>query len=545
MQTMLLKWKQPVMQLVKPATQPDYWYWAEITFWVGVFAFTVRFLVQLFSLYKMNLRSKPAMIDDLAIKIIEGDAGPFSFWQNIYINPDKHTQDDLHAILQHEQVHVEEWHVLDVLLAEISTIFYWFNPGVWLIKKAIKENLEFITDRKIVQQGIDRKAYQYSLLSVGLATTSNSIVNNFNLSTIKKRIIMMNTQQSSRLNLTRYTFVLPVITILLLFTVSMTDFARPITLRLIKIANPVVKSANAPLTMKEILTQSKKELKPIIKIGAKHDTLTLTLTKDVQLKADSMIFFINGKKGNLSKVNPDEIEHMYILKGNEADQYVDEKVGDHVKVVIIITKGSEEGKSLQSKLGEKYGETTSFKGLKMNVPVIMIDTAVRHRIKELTITGFQTSAHPVKVVTGGYYKNGDSIFVRGKKGKPLVLTITKDKLDTITAEAIRVNGLTMKLTDSIQSGMVPLNLAKKIQADVMGRVVYATALNIKRDNTYKLTDKLILIDGKEATEKRFKKLSAADIESMTFKSDIETKKTIRRKRPERRSADCNEEIGWG
>jgi bla regulator protein BlaR1 len=72
----------------------------------------------------------------------------------------------------HEQVHVNQWHTIDILLAELSSIFYWFNPGIWLMKKAVRENIEFITDRKILNKGIDSKTYQYSLVSVSFNNTT-------------------------------------------------------------------------------------------------------------------------------------------------------------------------------------------------------------------------------------------------------------------------------------------------------------------------------------------------------------------------------------
>jgi bla regulator protein BlaR1 len=208
-----INWTAP-QQLIQ---QPGYWQWATIIFWLGAAVFAARLLVQFFSLYKLYRNSTPATIQDHHVRVTKANISPFSFWQNIYINPDNLNAADLKSILQHEQVHVKEWHTLDILLAEISAICYWFNPGVWLMKKAIRENIEFITDRKILQRGTDSKAYQYSLLNVSLATTTSAgISNHFNFSTLKQRIKMMNAKRSSNLNLTRYAVLLPMVTVLLL-----------------------------------------------------------------------------------------------------------------------------------------------------------------------------------------------------------------------------------------------------------------------------------------------------------------------------------------
>src|SRR5690606_28772185 len=109
-------------------------------------------------------------------------------------NPQSHNKHELEAILKHEQVHVIQLHTADVLLAEITAIFYWFNPGVWLIKGAIQENLEFITDQSVLRSGIDKKIYQYNILNITSLPSGIHAANNFNLQSLKRRIIMMNSR---------------------------------------------------------------------------------------------------------------------------------------------------------------------------------------------------------------------------------------------------------------------------------------------------------------------------------------------------------------
>jgi bla regulator protein BlaR1 len=220
-EVIVLNWQAPAKAFVKPLAQPNYWLWAEVVLWAGVALFALRLLVQLYSLYKLYRSSTAATIHNHDVRVINSDTGPFSFWKSIYINPAKHNPSDLRSILLHEQIHVNELHTLDVLLAELSTIFYWFNPGVWLMKKAVRENIEFITDRKILKNGTDSKQYQYSLVNVSFSAAPQGIVNHFNISTIKKRIIMMNAKRSSKFNLTRYAFLVPaVVALLLVFSIS-------------------------------------------------------------------------------------------------------------------------------------------------------------------------------------------------------------------------------------------------------------------------------------------------------------------------------------
>ncbi|SDH63142.1 M56 family metallopeptidase [Chitinophaga filiformis] len=177
----------------------------EYIFWAGVAVMSIRLVIQLLSLWKLHRHTTTTLSPEAQrLRITEKRVNPFSFMRNIYINPSLHSPDEFTSIIRHEQVHVRQWHTLDVLLGELNKIFYWFNPGAWLMSIAIRENLEFITDRSILRQGMDAKAYQYSLIKVSGIPYATAIANNFNFSHLKQRIMMMNKKRSSRYHLLRY-----------------------------------------------------------------------------------------------------------------------------------------------------------------------------------------------------------------------------------------------------------------------------------------------------------------------------------------------------
>lgn len=214
-------------QMVTLANSNQYWNWIILLFWLGVVVMGFRLLRQFMALYSLHTRSQKTMLGDHPVRIVDEKLSPFSFGKSIYINPALHGEEELNHILTHESVHVKEWHTLDIILAELSVVFYWFNPGVWLMRKAVKENLEFITDEKVLRKGIDRKTYQYSLLDVGSMKQTLPIVSSFNLSDLKKRIRMMNVKRSSRLTLGRYVFILPVLLFIsLAFTVTKKESSK-------------------------------------------------------------------------------------------------------------------------------------------------------------------------------------------------------------------------------------------------------------------------------------------------------------------------------
>ena len=174
-----------------------------------------RFTIQLFSVWRMKKRSMALPFDGKEVYRVHQSIIPFSFGNAIFLNPDLHTQRELEEIIIHEYVHVKQNHSMDILLAELLCIVNWYNPFAWLIRYAIRQNLEFIADDQLLRQGLDKKGYQYHLLRV-VGAPLYRIANSFNLSSLKKRIAMMNTMKSARQQLLRFAFLLPLVAVLLL-----------------------------------------------------------------------------------------------------------------------------------------------------------------------------------------------------------------------------------------------------------------------------------------------------------------------------------------
>ncbi|GAA0540990.1 M56 family metallopeptidase [Chitinophaga japonensis] len=200
----------------QPAAEFSVWHLLVYVFWAGVAVMGIRFAVQLLSLWRLHRQSHAAVIRRLPVKVLDRPLNPFSFFSNIYVNPSLHQPAELDAILQHEQVHVRQWHTIDVLAAELNNIFYWFNPGAWLMRTAVRENLEFITDRRMLQQGVDPKTYQYNLIKVSGIPYATAIANNFNFSHLKNRIKMMNSKRSAKYNVLRYVVLGSIVAVALL-----------------------------------------------------------------------------------------------------------------------------------------------------------------------------------------------------------------------------------------------------------------------------------------------------------------------------------------
>ena len=181
----------------------------------GMLVTLVRLCVQFISFRQLKKKALPVYSDEMKLYQVDANIIPFSFGNAIFINPRLHSQAELQDIIRHEFVHVKQQHSIDIIWSELLCVINWYNPFVWLIKKAIRQNLEFIADDKVLQNGLSKKEYQYLLLKV-TGNNQFSIAAPFNFSSLKKRIAMMNKMKSAKLHLIKFLFLLPLITVLLL-----------------------------------------------------------------------------------------------------------------------------------------------------------------------------------------------------------------------------------------------------------------------------------------------------------------------------------------
>jgi len=175
----------------------------------------LRFVISYFSFLKIQRKAKLISTDGVNIYQVDENIIPFSFGNSIFINSKLHTELELEEIVRHEFVHVRQNHTIDIIWAELLCIINWYNPFAWLLKRSMRQNLEFIADNKVIRDGINKKEYQYLLLKV-IGNNQFSIATQFNFSSLKKRIAMMNKSKSAKRQLGRFFLLLPVFAIILL-----------------------------------------------------------------------------------------------------------------------------------------------------------------------------------------------------------------------------------------------------------------------------------------------------------------------------------------
>jgi hypothetical protein len=303
-----------------------------------------RLLVRWISL--SGLRRRSTLIGDMgnAVKIyqVEGKIVPFSFGNAIYVNRRQHSEKEWEEIVLHEYVHIRQRHSIDILLAELLCILNWYNPFAWLIRHSIRQNLEFIADNKVLENGHDKKGYQYHLLQV-IGESRYRLANNFNFSSLKKRIIMMNKIKSTRLHLVKFLFVLPLLMVLLVAFRSHYEAGRanaaPSSRKMANatsLTNPAPFTNAAPLAS---LAPSAAPASDSMPPGA--DTRKQVPTRPAPMglqpvmprSPDSLhptLYFVDGVesvggRNPLDKINPKDIDHIDVWGSDSARKAYGEK----------------------------------------------------------------------------------------------------------------------------------------------------------------------------------------------------------------------------
>jgi TonB family protein len=182
----------------------------------GVALLFARFLWQLVTIFYLVRTTSVKDVDGIDVHVIKGNGSPFSFFGWIFANPDNHTSEQFNEILIHESTHAEQIHSFDMMMAEIFTIFCWFNPFAWLMKREVRMNLEFLADNSVLENGNDQKTYQYHLLGLSYHKNVATISNNFNVLPLKKRIKMMNKKRTREIGKAKYLLFAPLAATLLI-----------------------------------------------------------------------------------------------------------------------------------------------------------------------------------------------------------------------------------------------------------------------------------------------------------------------------------------
>jgi len=145
------------------------------------------------------------------IKVDTNTKEAYSFWNWIVLPSNYKDIAALETIIQHEHIHVQQKHTVDLLLVNFLRRIFWFNPLLVILERVVRLNLEYIVDQKVTAR---QNSYEYQMTLVQFEeakTPSFSLVNSFGSSDLKKRIIMLNQPKSRNMKKSKFVLCLPLV----------------------------------------------------------------------------------------------------------------------------------------------------------------------------------------------------------------------------------------------------------------------------------------------------------------------------------------------
>ncbi len=185
----------------------------------GMCIATLILAYKVFTLVVLASKSPKRRKGKVLIVSLLNSTSAFSFFNYIFLGNQLSDKDST-SILEHEMVHINQRHSLDLLFFELLRIVFWFNPLVYLYQSRVATLHEYIADAKAVK-GQNKADYYDNLLTQVFETQQFSFVNPFfKHSLIKKRILMLSKSKSNQINLIKYAVLIPLVFVMLVYTSS-------------------------------------------------------------------------------------------------------------------------------------------------------------------------------------------------------------------------------------------------------------------------------------------------------------------------------------
>jgi TonB-dependent SusC/RagA subfamily outer membrane receptor len=283
--------------------------------------------------------------------------GSFSFFNYIFMNRSlPSTPKEQELIIEHEKVHVLQEHWLDLLVVELICAFQWFNPFVYLYRKSIKENQEFMADKAVLEKGNSPVFYQAVLINNAFQSPVFELTNSFTHNKFK-RIRIMKTTKNRPARRWASLLVLPAIAVFLW------AFAKP-AYSISFVNQEAIISVND--TIKEFKTKGKTTGTFTEKKGRVKNQQDSVLM--VRGNRNPLIIVDGKEQGNLKindlqkalKISTDDIEALDILKEIAATDLYGEKGKNGV--IVITTKHRENSTSANDSIKKLFQDVKVIRG---------------------------------------------------------------------------------------------------------------------------------------------------------------------------------------
>jgi len=202
---------------------PKYQYYLNILFSflgviyvLGVILFGLRFIKNILGIYYKIKRNSILKSNQYSHVLLYDQIVPHTFLNYLFFNKQKYKANLIpKEVILHEETHAQQKHTFDILFIEILQILLWFHPLFYFIKESIKLNHEFLADQAVLNQDIELRTYQRTLLLFSSDSQQPQLTTAINYSLIKKRFTVMKTQTPKRSIWLRSIVIAPLLAVLI------------------------------------------------------------------------------------------------------------------------------------------------------------------------------------------------------------------------------------------------------------------------------------------------------------------------------------------
>ncbi|CAN5122162.1 hypothetical protein BH23BAC3_BH23BAC3_31530 [soil metagenome] len=156
-------------------------------------------LIRITHMIQMKIRRNPKRLTDgCELVLVNEEVVPHTFLKSVFINRKQYEKGEIpEEVLIHESTHARQNHTLDILFVEFLKVIFWFNPLLYIYKRSIALNHEYLADEAVISKGTAVCEYQKLLLSTIQGRMLHGLVSTFNYTLTKRRLQMMTKSKST------------------------------------------------------------------------------------------------------------------------------------------------------------------------------------------------------------------------------------------------------------------------------------------------------------------------------------------------------------
>lgn len=310
-----------------------------IIYFIGFSIFSLKFVLSLIKLGQLYGRSIPKE----GFRELPNSSMAFSFFTLIFIGGNINAKDKT-AILQHEKVHVNQYHTVELILSKMMSIVFWFNPFVYKIHQQLIEIHEYEADALSCKE---TEYYTNLLLQQHFQFFDQSIIHPFNANHLKHRIMRLQAKTHKKANKT-----IILISLLAFCTIFMgkqylqaADFNTQNNKELVQTPPPTENVIQQDSTEMKVIEP--KDLDKNVEYPGGDNALYQFLANNIKYPADAKKAGIEGTVYIRCIIGPDgNLVNLEILRG--ATESLDQAAIEGVKKIERWEAAEEDGNKVTS-----------------------------------------------------------------------------------------------------------------------------------------------------------------------------------------------------